>query len=83
MENIRKGRHLIFEGYAYRQKKVYKNTVNWVCASSNVRDSDTDKFKSCLARCVTNTNGEIKFGKNEHNHLPKYTQYQRRTIEKS
>uniref|UniRef100_A0A1Q3F036 Putative modifier of mdg4 n=1 Tax=Culex tarsalis TaxID=7177 RepID=A0A1Q3F036_CULTA len=76
INNRKGGLNLLYEGYVYRRKADYANTINWVCANPNTSRniSDADQvfgYKGvCAARCVTNNEGGIKLGKKGHNHPP-------------
>lgn len=67
-ENRKHGINLEYNGYVYRRKISYNNTINWVCSRQPDR---TEKHQfMCPARCITNVSGAIKLGKRLHNHGP-------------
>ncbi|XP_055616856.1 modifier of mdg4-like isoform X23 [Toxorhynchites rutilus septentrionalis] len=75
ISNRKGGLNLCYEGYMYRKKAEFANTVNWVCANPNynryLRDWNVYGYKGmCGARCITNRGGGIKLSKKYHNHPP-------------
>lgn len=61
--NRRGGMNLWYNGYVYRKKIEYCNTINWVCLQNN-----------CSGRVTTRINeSSIKESKKAHNHLPKFS----------
>lgn len=75
ISNRKGGLNLCYEGYMYRRKAEFANTVNWVCANPNYNRfiSDRNSYQytgMCAARCITNKTGGIKLGKKGHNHPP-------------
>lgn len=67
--NRKNGVNLFYQGYVYRRKANFRNSVNWVCSKPQSRDGRTT---FCPARCVTNASGAIKFGRRSHDHAPSY-----------
>lgn len=62
LPNRRGGLNLWFNGYVYRKKIEYVNTINWVCLQNN-----------CSGRVTTRINNhKIKESKKIHNHPPKF-----------
>jgi hypothetical protein len=61
--NRRGGFNLWFNGFIYRKKIEYVNTINWVCLQN-----------SCSGRVTTRIHDRtIKESKKPHNHPPKFT----------
>lgn len=61
--------NLFYDGYVYRKKAKYRNTINWVCAKAPSRDAN-NRLVLCHGRCVTDEDGFVRLGKRNHNHPP-------------
>lgn len=70
LRNQKQGYNLIFHGYMYKKEASFRSTINWICSSGNGKRVSENK---CTARCITNSEGALKLGKNQHNHPPKFT----------
>ncbi|XP_055695345.1 modifier of mdg4-like isoform X23 [Lutzomyia longipalpis] len=68
--NRKHGTNLYINGYMYRKKAVFSNTINWICSKAAKKCSKTGKWEFCSARVITNQSGYYKFGKIPHNHDP-------------
>lgn len=65
--NRKGGTNLFHDGFVYRKKAKYRNTINWVCAKAPVRDME-HRLVFCHGRCVTDEDGFVRLGKRNHNH---------------
>lgn len=74
VRNRKGGTNLLFGGFVYRKKAVYKNTTNWVCAKAPTRDSN-NRLILCYGRCVTDESNHVRLSKKGHNHEPDYDTY--------
>ncbi|XP_021693996.1 modifier of mdg4 isoform X37 [Aedes aegypti] len=72
--NRKGGLNLCYQGYIYRKKTQFANTMNWVCANPNYNRftgyNRGSELGLCAARCITNNDGGIKLSKKGHNHPP-------------
>lgn len=76
IENRRGGFSLKYRGYLFTTERRYNNTVNWVC------NKNSNSKLRCPARCVTQGNRMIKFGKRRHNHGAVYGVVAKLPVEK-
>lgn len=65
--NRKGGMNLFYDGFVYRKKAKYRNTINWVCAKAPIRDAE-NRLILCHGRCVTDEDGFVRLGKRSHNH---------------
>lgn len=71
-KNRKDGINLYYNGYVYRRKAYFRNSINWVCAKAPYRDAN-QKLVCCPGRCVTSENGTIKLSKKRHIHEPVFS----------
>uniref|UniRef100_A0A1B0CAM1 FLYWCH-type domain-containing protein n=1 Tax=Lutzomyia longipalpis TaxID=7200 RepID=A0A1B0CAM1_LUTLO len=55
--NRKHGTNLYINGYMYRKKAVFSNTINWICSKAAKKCSKTGKWEFCSARVITNQSG--------------------------
>lgn len=67
--NRKGGINLFCDGFVYRKKAKFRNTINWVCSKAPVRDGN-NRLILCYGRCVTDEDGFVRLSKKGHNHLP-------------
>ncbi|XP_026845099.1 modifier of mdg4 isoform X14 [Drosophila persimilis] len=70
MRNQKQGYNLVHNGYMYKKEASFRASVNWICSDGNGKRLNENK---CAARAITKTGGGIKLGKNDHNHMPRFT----------
>lgn len=65
--NRKGGINLYHDGFIYRRKAKYRNTINWVCSRAPIRD-ENNRLILCYGRCVTDEDGFLRLSKKGHNH---------------